>query len=113
LEGELHGIEVHSVRPARRVGLDGKIRADLVVEITQTWHGAKPHDIRFRGGCTLLIDLDTREIRYLIRKRLFNKPRREGQRQFAAAGASGGLRAAYSDRPERGGELFAVLHGSY
>ncbi|MFL5268135.1 MAG: S8 family serine peptidase, partial [Stellaceae bacterium] len=42
MAGKLHGIEVHSVRPARRVRLDGTIRADLVIEITQTWHPEQP-----------------------------------------------------------------------
>jgi hypothetical protein len=114
MEGRLHGIEVHSVRPARRVRLDGKIRSDLVVEITQTWHAAKPQDIRFRGGCTLLVDLDTREIRYLIRKRLLHQGRMEEQMQLGAKAASSGLRAAYFDRTGRQqGEPFAVLHGNY
>jgi hypothetical protein len=108
-EGALRGIEVHSVRPARRVGLDGRIRADVVVEITQTWRAVKPRDIRFRGGCTLLIDLDTREVRYLIRKRLFNRARMEEQMQFDASASS--LRGAYFDRPARHGEPFAMLHG--
>ena len=36
-EGELRKIEVHSVRPVQRVGPDGNIRSDLVVEITQTF----------------------------------------------------------------------------
>jgi hypothetical protein len=113
MEGSLHGIEVHSVRPARRVGLDGRIRADLVVEITQAWHAVKPQQTTFRGGCTLLVDLDTRDIRYLIRKRLFNRGRMEAQMAFGARTTASGLRAAYFDSPARHGEPFAVLHGSY
>ena len=35
--GELRKIEVHSVRLARRVGPDGNIRSDIVLEITQTF----------------------------------------------------------------------------
>jgi hypothetical protein len=113
MAGKLHGIEVHSVRPARRVRLDGTIRADLVIEITQTWHPAQPDGIRFRGGCTLLVDLDTREIRYLIRKRLFQKARMEEQMDFGARAASSGLRGAYFAGADRHGEPFAVLHGAY
>jgi hypothetical protein len=113
MAGSLHGIEVHSVRPARRVRLDGTIHSDLVVEITQAWHAAKPQQAVFRGGCTLLVDLDTRDIRYLIRKRLLHKGRIEAQLQYAAKAAASGLRAAYFDRPARHGEPFAVLHGSY
>jgi hypothetical protein len=113
MEGSLDGIEVHSIRPARRVMLDGRIRSDLVVEITQAWHAVKPQQAIFRGGCTLLVDLDTREIRYMIRKRLLHKGRMEAQMQFAAKAAASGLRAAYFDRPSRHGEPFAVLHSSY
>ena len=113
MEGSLDGIEVHSVRPARRVRLDGRIRTDLVVEITQAWDAVKPQPATFRGGCTLLVDLDTRDIRYLIRKRLLHKGRMDAQVAFGAKAAASGLRAAYFDRPARRGEPFAVLHGSY
>ena len=40
-DGELRKIEVHSVRPVRRVGPDGNIRSDLVVEITQSFRPAQ------------------------------------------------------------------------
>jgi hypothetical protein len=49
------GVEVHSVRPARRIGPDGQSRADLVIEITQTFRLAAPDRGKFRGGCRLLI----------------------------------------------------------
>jgi hypothetical protein len=114
MEGRLGGIEVHKVRPARRVRLDGTIRSDLNIEITQTWYATKPQETRFRGGCTLLVDLDTQEIRYLIRKRLLHQGRVAEQMQFAADAASSGLRAEYFDGPSpRQDEPFAVLHGSY
>ena len=68
--GELRKIEVHSVRPVRRVGPDGNIRSDLVVEITQTFRPTQCPGARFRGGCTLLIDLATAEVRYMVRKKV-------------------------------------------
>ena len=68
------------MRPARRLGPDGQTLTDLVIEITQRRHGymnedlqkrvdrgelaPPPHDFWFRGGCTVLVDLDHGEVRY-------------------------------------------------
>ena len=68
--GKMGGIEVHSVRPARRIGPDGQSRVDLVIEITQTFRLATPERGRLRGGCTLLVDLAKKEVRYFVRKRV-------------------------------------------
>ena len=89
------------------------MRTDLVVEITQTWRADTPERTRFRGGCTVLVDLDTREIRYLIRKRILHEDRIREQVAFAAKAATSGLRRAYFDRGGRRGEPFAMLHGGY
>jgi hypothetical protein len=69
IAGELHRIEVHSVRPARRTAPDGTLHAMLVVEITQTFREETTQQ-RYRGGCTALIDLMTNQPKYLIRKSL-------------------------------------------
>ena len=58
------------MRPVRRVGPDGNIRSDLVVEITQTFRPTAMPGARFRGGCTLIIDLATAEVRYMVRKKV-------------------------------------------
>jgi hypothetical protein len=63
-EGCLRKIEVHSVRPVRRVSPDGNIRSDLVIEVTQSFRPTGMPGTRFRGGCTLIIDLATAEVRY-------------------------------------------------
>jgi hypothetical protein len=83
-------VEVHSVRPAQRKTINGEIRTDLVVEITQRRRGyydpaqqakmddkeggnreqmaGNEHgDFIFRAGATILIDLATQEIRRVIR----------------------------------------------
>lgn len=74
VKGQLRPIEVHSVRPARRIGPDGQSQLDLVVEITQTFRPDAAEHVRFRGGCTLLIGLERKEgryeARYFIRKRI-------------------------------------------
>jgi hypothetical protein len=109
MEGELRRIEVHSVRPVRRVGPDGNIRSDLVVEITQTFRPADLPGVRFRGGCTLLIDLATAKVRYLLRKKVKSAERLAAQTSFMADAADG-LRANYFSGEGRRGEPFALLH---
>jgi len=109
LSGTLHGIEVHSVSPARRMGADGQSRIDLVIEITQGWH---PDDTTLpihRGGVTLLVDLETNAARYFIRKRIASADRYGDQLQFADSLARSSLAGNYfacGTEPEP----FAALH---
>src|SRR5579859_3310989 len=107
-EGCLHGIEVHSVRPVRRVGPEGNIRADLVVEITQSFCPKGMPGVRFRGGCTLIIDLAKAEVRYMVRKKVDNPWRLQNQLGLAAAG--GDLGANYFTDDTAGREPFAMIH---
>jgi hypothetical protein len=146
--------EVHSLRPARRVGPDGEFLTDLVIEITQARPGyfdeevqktvdkqgirgisaswleepenelqkkvpkrkqavsiPKP-DFIFRGGCTLVIDLGTSEVRYSIYKDIDRDSRLARQRAFETSptgNASSALRATYFSRQLRN-EPFALLH---
>jgi hypothetical protein len=85
-------LEVHSVRPACRVSPDGDVLSDLVVEITQQRRayfepadqaraeaGELPPagpDFLFRGGCTLIVDLASRQVRYAIVKSIADERRR-------------------------------------
>ena len=77
--GKLRDFEVHSVRPVRRIGPDGQQRTDLVVEITQSWFPADGSG-KFRGGCTLIIDLERRAIRYAVCKRVGHPDRMQRTR---------------------------------
>jgi Subtilase family len=108
-EGELRRIEVHSVRPVRRVGPDGNIRADLVVEITQSFRPKANPQARFRGGCTLLIDLATAEVRYMVRKKVESGDRLVDQMQFALE-AGDSLHGNYFDDVAGVREPFALMH---
>jgi hypothetical protein len=108
-DGELRKIEVHSVRPVRRVGPDGNIRSDLVVEITQSFRPKGMPGARFRGGCTLLIDLATAKVRYMLRKKVGNADRFARQLAFGAD-ASDGLHANYFAGDPRVREPFALMH---
>ena len=66
---------IGNLRPARRIGLQGEFRTEMVVELVQTHRPpAAPIDAApFRGGATLIVDLRTWAIRYIIAKRLYQQ----------------------------------------
>jgi hypothetical protein len=136
-DGDRPFLEVNSVRPAYRVGENGRTVADLVVEINQQRCGyldpqrqqrvdsgdLKPRDpdFIFRGGATLLIDLETARVRYVIYKRVGSSSRLEAQRRYLAdESPDHSLRATYFGDPrlqiyQEGRdnvEPFALLHRS-
>ncbi|SFN68017.1 S8 family serine peptidase [Dokdonella immobilis] len=108
--GMLRKIEVHSVRPAHRIGPDGQRRDDLIVEITQTWRPDDDSAARYRGGCTLIVDLGQREIRYLVRKRVANEERVRQQLAFRASSQDEAVLSPYGDIDYSTREPFALLH---
>jgi hypothetical protein len=111
-------VEVHSVRPARRIGPDGQMIIELVVEITQQRRellepaNPKAGDFTFRGGCTLLVDLQTGDLRYCITKNILSAARLQRQREFEDTPADPSLYATYfgSTRTGSAREPFAQLH---
>jgi hypothetical protein len=114
IKGEVRPIEVHSVRPARRIGPDGDSRSDIVVEITQSFRPADNPTRRFRGGCTLLIDVQTFKPRYLIRKRLDGSTGIAKQNSFRVAmTADPTLRSNFYSLSPGDREPFALLHGRH
>ncbi|MBK9167250.1 MAG: hypothetical protein IPM24_07270 [Bryobacterales bacterium] len=105
--------EVHSVRVARRVSPDGQLHADAVIEITQKrMEEGLGRKFKYRGGCTLLIDLHRLTVKYAIVKSIWNEGRLERERQFRGNPAQVSLRATYSPDPggRRMAEPFALLH---
>jgi hypothetical protein len=108
--GRLSNFEVHSVRPVRRVGPDDQQQLDLVVEITQSWRPEGRAGELYRGGTTLIIDLEKRRIRYSIRKRVANAERIERQRSFRMALDEGSLRSNYFNDGGSSREPFALIH---
>jgi hypothetical protein len=137
-------LEVHSVRPARRIGPDGQTVEELVIEITQRRRGyydpetqrkvdageidpPKP-DFIFRGGCTLLVDLNTAKVRYCIYQNILSEDRLKRMREFLKSGFGPSLRATYfgdscreyyrqlisKERDEKSLEMepFSLLHRS-
>jgi hypothetical protein len=114
IKGEVRPIEVHSVRPARRIGPDGGSQLHAVVEITQTFRPADNPLQRFRGGCTLLIDMQTFRPRYLIRKRLDGSAGVAQQSAFRTAMAEQPtLRSNFYIGSPGDREPFALLHGRH
>jgi hypothetical protein len=133
----LPALEVHAVRSARRPLEDGRTIIDLVIEMTQRrrgylnpdtqnradalppdspeWQKAELRpDFTLRGGCTLLINGETGEVRYCVSKNIASPSRLARQREFTSGGAGPSLRATYT--PGTPGapaaEPFALLHRS-
>ncbi len=109
-------LEVHSVRPTRRIGPGGNALTDLVIELTQRRRGyldpdlqeavdkgrkepPDPPDFIFRGGCTLLVDLKTGEVRYSIGKGIESQRRLEMQRRFLRKPFNPSLQSTYFGDP--------------
>jgi hypothetical protein len=107
-EGKLSPFEIHSVRPVRRVGPDGQQRLDLVVEITQSW--SNPNGTKYRGGSTVIIDLEQKRLKYVVRKRVGHAQRISNQQGFRLALADATIRSTYYDDFARGREPFAMVH---
>ncbi len=106
--GILRDFEVHAVRPVRRIGPDEQHRTDLVVEITQTWLAGS--GVKFRGGCSLIIDLEKRRIRYVVRKRVGQAARVADQEQYHLKMAGDKLDFNYFGDALMIREPFAMMH---
>jgi hypothetical protein len=105
--------ELHSLRPARRVGPDGDSLNQLIISMIQTRDVMlEPEDrFSFRGGGTLILDLDTMELRYAIRKGIGDEARLERYRHYRREQAAlGSPRATYFRRLPQTPEPFALLH---
>ncbi len=128
-------IEVNSVRLAYRTSSSVQSLSDLVVEINQRRRGyldpekqaeadrgnlppGEP-DFIFRGGATMLIDIDSGQVRYVISKSVDSDRRLNIQRHYLS-GAEASRAYTYFGNPrlnsfKAGGhqrEPFALLHGS-
>jgi len=107
--------EIHAFNTAQRVGPEGSTLNQAIISITQKRRIAGPGtgEMVFRGGCTLIIDLDTMEPRYAITKAIDDTERMERQRQYQEDAGSRSLHAVYFgshsyDADQH--EPFALLH---
>lgn len=124
-------VEFHAVRPTRRVTPANDVQTDLVVVVTQKRYGfvdedeqraadtgrladpAGHADFIFRGGATLLVDLATGDVRYLIGKNILDADRLDRQRRYVAERLNPTVRGVYfGSRSGAHGtaEPFAFLH---
>ena len=126
-------VEIHAVRPARRVTPSGEIKTDLVILVTQKRYGFLDRarqreadageitdvkgeaDFVFRGGATLLLDLGTGDVRFLVRKGILDEDRLARQRRYLRERLNPALRGVYfgtRSAAEPTPEPFAFLHRS-
>lgn len=108
---DMRGIEVHSVRPLRRVGPDGQLLSQMVVELTQSLHALNGSGNVFRGGVTLVIDLASWQVTYVVRKRINQPARLAHQQQFQAERAQS-MQDKYRGIRAMASEPFALVHRS-
>jgi hypothetical protein len=66
----------------------------------------------FRGGCTIILDLQTLKLKYVIRKSIDDEARVRRQRDYRSSDAGASLRATYfgSGLNAITNEPFALLH---
>lgn len=112
-----------SLRHALRSGPDGDTQNQLIITMIQTrdvpLDGAdretgQPDVLKFRGGCTLILDLGTMKLRYAISKPIDDDARLQRQKEYRQSRALDGSPAATYFRhakPDR--EPFALLHRHY
>jgi hypothetical protein len=109
------GFSVANLRPARRIDQRGELKIEMVVEVVQTYRPAPdaPEAARgpYRGGATLIVDLRSREVRYIIYKRLWERLPKRGRpesgtlaQRFSREGAQSAAGAAQAARPAWNGE---------
>ncbi len=109
-------LEVSSVRPVRRVGPDGQLMVDLVVELTQKRvelldeRNRNSGTFTFRGGCSLVVDLEAYKVRCAVAKNILSEHRLRRQRDFTADSSQQSLHATYFGAERAGAEPFLRLH---
>jgi hypothetical protein len=109
-EGGAPLLQIHSVRPARRINSRGQQLTDLVVEAIQRFIVTDPATgvkTTHRGGFTLLIDMENERIRYAVRKRVGSATRIQAEQRFMGMAADGS-QSYFDVTQER--EPFAMLH---
>ncbi len=100
-------VGVHSARTAWRMRGDGRVLAELIVELSQRRRGyrdtrrqqavdgasgsknAPKPDFVFQGGCALLIDLSSGRARYCVTKSVLNESRLDRQRAYRKTAKAG------------------------
>jgi hypothetical protein len=110
--------QVAALAPIERVGPDGDVLNQVLLSLIQTrdLEDSDGNPMKFRGGCTLLIDLDTLRVRYAVRKPIFGEAadrRIARQREYLAGAEDTSLAAAYFGPDAEVAEPFAMLHRAH
>jgi hypothetical protein len=121
LNKQVPSFQVHSLRTARRVGPDGDALNQLIISLIQSRDvpldpsaGARSPKMTFRGGCTLILDLDTMRVRYAVKKDIADEVRLGIHREYRLGlETDGSLRATYFRHLKDVEEPFALLHRSF
>lgn len=134
VENWRYSFEVHSFRGAQRTAPDGSPVNRVIVSITQKRMlpleeqtpaspatpgnppaPAAPADddndkFAFRGGCTMVFDLNSLKLKYVVKKLIDDSDGRlKRQRAYRTGEGGASLRATYFGPPEEA-EPFALLH---
>lgn len=108
--------EIHHFRTAFRARPDGTLLNHVILTLTQR----RKIDLRngegsyyFRGGATLILDLDTMELRHCIRRPIDDEPRRAAYEAYMCDELPLAIRRKFFAREGSavGFEPFAFLHG--
>jgi hypothetical protein len=108
--------EVHQFRTAFRARPDGTLMNYVTLTLTQREFvplGPK-EGYNFRGGATLILDLDTMTLRYCIRRPIQDPARRTAYTAYMRGDLPASIRMKFfsTDKAQkRGFEPFAFLHG--
>jgi hypothetical protein len=109
-------LEVHSIRPAFRIGRENSILEQVIITLTQTHtvKSGKYKGIKFRGGCTMVLNIlnDILTLNYIVLRKFDNVHRLERQAnyQLGAAIAVTMPVSAYNDNTESFHLNFENLH---
>lgn len=104
------GFEVHTARFAMRVSPDGQLLTHAIIGLLQEDRKRPVGAANFEGGCVIIADLSTSEIRYVIRKSVASQARLDRQRAFALATDRNGDDQVYFRPDPKKDEPFAALH---
>lgn len=110
--------EVHHFRTAFRARPDGTLINHVILTLTQKRRvrlpkGAGSYD--FRGGATLILDLDAMELRHCIARPITDEARRAAYEAYICEELPATIRMRFfgKGRREEGFEPFAFLHGDH
>src|ERR1700752_269171 len=112
--------EVHSFRGAQRVGSDGTPVNRVIISLTKKREifpnpgqaGVAPVSFIFRGGCTMVFDLQTLKLKYVVKKLIDDSDQRlTRQRDYLEGEGAASIRATYFGKTGQNmAEPFASLH---